>query len=175
MEQNEQNYLDALKAKLNEELEQVRSHAKWYKQNAYKNQRNYYLLRIPVITLGVVLPSLVAYQSAGRTLDFLTALTIGISLIIAILTSFDTFFQFGKSWIDERTAELELYKVIRKYERQRLQVDAPMNIKQSIDVAEKIVLSLQQEYEQIVGKTVNAFMKRSVEIESHHPTIDNPR
>jgi hypothetical protein len=175
MEQNEQDYLGTLKTHLDKELEQVRSHAKWYKESATKNKRRYYLFRIPVIVLGIVLPILVTIQSGGKALDLSSVFTIAISLLISILTSLDTFFQYGKSWADERTAELAMYKLLRKYDREKLKINSPVNIKASIEIAEKVLLLLQQEYEEIVGETVDAFMRRSKEMEANRQNVDLPK
>ena len=175
MEKNEQSYLETLRQHLDKELKQVRSHAEWYKESATKNKHKYFSLRIPSIILGIILPILVTIQSAGKSLDWLTILTIGISLLIAILTNLDTFFQYGKSWVDERTAELAMYRLLRKYEREKLKIDAPLNVKEAIETTENILLSLQQEYEEIVGETVDSFMRRSKEVESNRPKVDLPK
>jgi hypothetical protein len=166
-------YLKKIIAQIDDELSQAKSHAKWYKENATKNKRRYMALRIPVIVFGIVLPILVMAQKSGQSQSLLSTTTIVISLIISILTSLDTFFQYGKSWAEERSAELALYSLLRKYKREKIKIEQPGSLGNAITVAEQTMDSLQEEYEQIVSRTVDTFMKRAKEIESTRPLNTN--
>jgi len=163
-------YLEKLIVQIDDELAQAKSHAKWFKENATKNKRRYMALRIPVIVFGIVLPILVMAQKSGQTQTLLSITTIIISLIIAVLTSLDTFFQYGKTWAEERAAELAMYSLFRKYQREKVKVEQPGGLDNAITIAEQTMDSLQEEYEQIVNRTVDTFMKRTKEIESTRPS-----
>jgi len=97
MGQNKTNSPDTLHRHPDREIERVPPITRWFEGYAAGKRREYLVLQIPVMIVGIVLPILVIVQSSGQPLDWFSKLTIGVSLLVLILTSVDVFSRYGKA------------------------------------------------------------------------------
>ena len=96
MRQNKTNSPDTLPIHPDRELGQVSPLAKWYEKYAAGKRREYLVLQIPALIVGIVLPVLVIIRSSGESMDWFSKLTIGVSLLVVILTSIGVFSRYGR-------------------------------------------------------------------------------
>ncbi|RMH39263.1 MAG: DUF4231 domain-containing protein [Gammaproteobacteria bacterium] len=164
-------YLNTLKSHLDKELEQIGAHAQWYHGQAAKSKTRYYLIRFPIILLSFALPFLLMLEVGKQGLSPFTVAASLVSLLVAALSTIDTFFGYGKTWLEERAAELALYRLKREYRTQRIGIDAPHSVDEAIETAESLIDSLRNEYEQIVAGTIEAFIVRAERAESEKPDL----
>jgi hypothetical protein len=160
---------DEILAFIDDELERVSWYADWYKQHAKKIKVKYLSLRIPLIVLGVIVPQLVALQALYDSVPLLTVVAIVTATLVAVLAGLDTFFRYGELYVDDKAAELSLYAISRKYARERLTVTLELDPQLSLDKADALLDSLRNEYEQVVGGTTGAYLKRTRTAASKRP------
>lgn len=79
----------------------------WFESKSAYNQRRYYVLRLMIIVGGVTVPALVSLNiQAGEARQWLTWVTFGVSLVVAVATALEAFFGYGERWRSfRRTAE----------------------------------------------------------------------
>jgi hypothetical protein len=71
----------------------------WMEGKANTNQRRYYILRLTSIIGGIIVPALVSLNLVSEnSRSFVQAITIILSLIVAISVSLEEFFRFGDRW-----------------------------------------------------------------------------
>jgi len=79
----------------------------WMESKADRTRRRYYALRSVAVLGGVVVPTLVSLNPSGTKGDVVRALTIGISLIVALSVAAEELVRFGERYRHyRRTVEL---------------------------------------------------------------------
>lgn len=158
---NENEYLNAMQDHLDGEFGRALNQAEWYRDHSKQLKRKYYYIRIPAIIIGVSLPPIIALQTTFNEVLYLPVVASLLALFGAIFTSLDTFLKYGETWAEENAAELAIYSLLRRYGDERLKINFAQNEDSAEKVAEDILESFRNEYEQIVGQTVKAFTQRA--------------
>lgn len=79
----------------------------WTEQQAARQQRRYYVLRVIAILGGVLIPALVSLDVGGNAAEAVRWSAFGIGLVVAAAVALEGFFRFGERWRHyRRSAEL---------------------------------------------------------------------
>jgi len=86
-------------------------YVRWWDARAAESKRRYHLLRIIVIVGGATIPALVSRNPSSPTQSaYLHAITIVVSVFVAIAAGLESLFGFGEIWREKRAAA-EMLKV----------------------------------------------------------------
>jgi hypothetical protein len=70
----------------------------WMEGKAKHAQRWYYFLRLTAIIGGLIVPALIGLNLAGMIGNLLRWIVFGLSLVVAIASAVEEFFQYGERW-----------------------------------------------------------------------------
>ncbi len=144
----------------NAQMDQIDWYSGWYQKHAWKLKTLYMSLRIPALVLGTMIPTMIVIQSVSGKNTVITVFTVVASMLVAILTTLDSFFRWGETYVEDKTAELALYSILRKYAAERVKFEADPQ-KQGVEEAKALLDALRAEFEAVVSGTTRAFAQRA--------------
>lgn len=139
----------------------------WWDERSRGSKWKYYTLRSIVIIGGSVIPLLVGLHASGRSSKYIQAITVVLSLMIAISAGLEEIFRFGEIWREKRAAAEHL-----KIEGWRFfQLIGPYDGKTHKEAYSEFAVAVEMLIEREIRDYLTAVQPKKQE----HGTVENTR
>jgi len=148
--------LDSILKLMDKEIDESKQKAEKYRKDALSFRTRFFILRIPIIVLGIILPFVIAFQASYPNIVFIV-LSSTIALLVAIFSGLDTFLKWGEVSAGYLSTSYSIQKILREFidKKEKINLEVETNtieIKKGIDEALKAIEIFRRDRNQIIAR-----------------------